>query len=70
MIAARSFSTVSRIAFQKESVAGSAFNAAKNSRNLGLKWKPTHGNSFRTFAEYRLKAANQSPLAIKLKAKK
>lgn len=70
MITTRSFSNVSRIAFHKESVAGSAFNAAKNSRSIGLKWKPTYGNSFRTFAEYRLKASNQSPLAVKLKAKK
>ncbi|KAG4409626.1 MAG: hypothetical protein M5F18_10710 [Asgard group archaeon] len=28
------------------------------------KWAPSHGNSFRTFAEYRLKVSNVSPLAI------
>lgn len=70
MITARSFSTVSRIAFQKESVVGSAFNAAENTRKVGLKWNATYGNSSRTFAEYRLKACNQSPLAVKLKARK
>lgn len=67
---ARSISTVSRLAFQKESVASTAFNVVKNSgRNGGLKWKPTNGHSFRTFAEYRLKAANQSPLALKMKTR-
>ncbi|KAK6199415.1 uncharacterized protein RJT21DRAFT_3214 [Scheffersomyces amazonensis] len=30
-----------------------------------LKWNPTDGNSFRSFAEYRLKVSNQSPLAVR-----
>ncbi|CAH2352491.1 hypothetical protein CLIB1423_07S00716 [[Candida] railenensis] len=32
------------------------------------KWAPTNGNSFRSFAEYRLQAVNQSPLAVRTKS--
>ncbi|CAI5759553.1 unnamed protein product [Candida verbasci] len=32
-----------------------------------VKWQPTNGNSFRSFAEYRLKVSNQSPLAVRSK---
>lgn len=48
--------------FKKESI-----NLVKRSNTLNkevrpFKWKPTDGNSFRSFAEYRLKVVNQSPL--------
>ncbi|CUM67217.1 uncharacterized protein PRCAT00004910001 [Priceomyces carsonii] len=40
---------------------------AKNVRSS--KWTPRNGNSFRSFAEYRLKVSQQSPLSVKSRAK-
>lgn len=63
----RSFSTVSKLAFKKESVAQFAKSAPAQSATLSYKWGPTQGKSFRSFAEYRLKVAQQSPLSVRSK---
>ncbi|KAK6463615.1 hypothetical protein DFJ63DRAFT_318679 [Scheffersomyces coipomensis] len=77
----RSFSTISRIQFESRSILNlyySSANAAKlvkpkleSSRNSNeptqIKWKPSNGDSFRSFAEYRLKVSNQSPLKVRAK---
>ncbi|ODV78998.1 uncharacterized protein CANTADRAFT_6193 [Suhomyces tanzawaensis NRRL Y-17324] len=77
----RSFSTVRTLRFQKESVshfikssktatpASTASVVAEGGVAPGPRWQPTHGNSFRSFAEYRLRLTNQSPLAIRSKEK-
>lgn len=39
-----------------------SFKHLSTSAVKAFKWKPTNGNSFRTFAEYRLKVVQQSPL--------
>lgn len=63
--------------FQKETVnqfnniikasTPASLNATRKAAVTPNKWQPTHGNSFRSFAEYRLKATNVSPLALKFK---
>jgi hypothetical protein len=75
----RSFSTVSKVLFNKKpstaynlinNAVGSASEAAMGAGSavenhdvsLSRRWRPTHGNSFRTFAEYRLKVVHQLPL--------
>ncbi|KAK6459379.1 uncharacterized protein RJT20DRAFT_124603 [Scheffersomyces xylosifermentans] len=69
----RAFSSINRLQFQKETAAqfikstktaSSAATPVAAARN-GTKWQPTNGNSFRSFAEYRLKITNQSPLAVR-----
>lgn len=66
----RSFSTFSRALFNKKpsaaynlvnNVAAAAENSSQTVAVPG-KWKPTHGDSFRSFAEYRLKVVHQLPL--------
>lgn len=68
---ARSFSTGTQLFFKKESVTqfNNVLKAASGKVSTPKKWQPTNGNSFRSFAEYRLKVTNQSPLAIKSKSK-
>ncbi|OBA21441.1 hypothetical protein METBIDRAFT_42309 [Metschnikowia bicuspidata var. bicuspidata NRRL YB-4993] len=64
----RTFSTTAFNAFKKESVA--QFNNLVKPQPAAKKWQPTAGNSFRSFAEYRLRAVNQSPLKLRSIAKK
>lgn len=64
----RAFSTFAAAAFKKESV--TQFSNVARAAAPPKKWQPTNGNSFRSFAEYRLKAVNQSPLKLRSKAKK
>lgn len=59
----RAFSTSARALFKKESVA--QFNNLIKAQASPKKWQPTTGNSFRSFAEYRLRAVNQSPLKVR-----
>lgn len=59
----RAFSTSAISAFKKDSV--QQFNNVAKAAATPKKWQPTTGNSFRSFAEYRLKAINQSPLKIR-----
>lgn len=59
----RAFSTSAVSAFKKESV--QQFNNLVKAAASPKKWQPTTGNSFRSFAEYRLKAVNQSPLKVR-----
>lgn len=59
----RAFSTSAVSAFKKESV--QQFKSISKAAAIPKKWQPTPGNSFRTFAEYRLKAVNQSPLNLR-----
>lgn len=59
----RSFSTSAFAAFKKESV--TQFNNLAKAAAVPKKWQPTAGNSFRSFAEYRLRAVNQSPLKVR-----
>lgn len=70
----RYFTTVSKRSFQKEATAQFIKTATRNLPNqvIGttatpVKWTPTHGHSFRSFAEYRLRVINLSPLG-KVKA--
>lgn len=53
----RNFSTAARVLFKETT-------KAKAQAALG-KWRPSKGDSFRLFAEYRLRAVNQSPLGRK-----
>ncbi|EGW35651.1 uncharacterized protein SPAPADRAFT_58857 [Spathaspora passalidarum NRRL Y-27907] len=71
----RSFSTSARLAFHND-VASQFMKATipkqiphniKQQVTNATKWQPTHGHSFRSFAEYRLKVSNNSPLAIRSK---
>ncbi|KAF8004014.1 hypothetical protein OXX80_002494 [Metschnikowia pulcherrima] len=64
----RNFSTTAAKAFKKESV--TQFSNLIKPRPAAKKWQPTAGNSFRSFAEYRLRAVNQSPLNLRSAAKK
>lgn len=64
----RAFSTSAVSAFKKESV--QQFNNVVKAAASPKKWQPTTGNSFRSFAEYRLKVVNQSPLRIRSLNKK
>lgn len=64
----RAFSTSAFAAFKNESV--TLFSNVARAAAPPKKWQPTKGNSFRSFAEYRLKAVNQSPLKLRSKAKK
>ena len=59
----RAFSTSAISAFKKESV--QQFNNVAKAAAVPKKWQPTPGNSFRSFAEYRLRAVNQSPLNLR-----
>jgi len=52
----RSIASVSKLNF--------ASNAVKQTP-VARKWQPTSGNSFRSFAEYRLKVVQQDPLAVR-----
>lgn len=45
-----------------ESATGLGSSVENQAVSLTGRWKPTHGNSFRTFAEYRLKVVHQLPL--------
>lgn len=70
----RAFSTAAKVSFRKESVT-QFNNIIKNSSPIAKaaapkKWTPTNGNSFRSFAEYRLKVTNQLPLNIRFKGRK
>ncbi|KAF7580189.1 putative signal recognition particle subunit [Clavispora lusitaniae] len=64
----RRFSTSAASAFKKESV--QQFSNLAKASATPKKWQPTAGNSFRSFAEYRLKVVNQSPLKLRSLAKK
>lgn len=64
----RRFSTSAISAFKKESV--QQFNTLVKASASPKKWQPTTGNSFRSFAEYRLKVVNQSPLKVRSIVKK
>lgn len=64
----RKFSTSAVSAFKKESV--QQFNNLVKASAAPKKWQPTTGDSFRSFAEYRLKVVNQSPLKIRSISKK
>ncbi|GEQ70389.1 hypothetical protein JCM33374_g4066 [Metschnikowia sp. JCM 33374] len=64
----RNFSTTAFSAFKKESV--TQFNNLVKPRPAAKKWQPSAGNSFRSFAEYRLRAVNQSPLKVRSAARK
>lgn len=59
----RAFSTSAVSAFKKDSV--QQFKRLSEAAAVPKKWQPTPGNSFRSFAEYRLKVVNQSPLKLK-----
>ena len=67
MIARRFVSTSRTLRFLKEA-ANLSPRLAKATSTTPSKWAPSNGNSFRTFAEYRLVVVNQSPLAIRNKA--
>lgn len=62
--AARAFSTTAANAFKKESVTQFSNLIKTKTKAAPKKWQPTAGNSFRSFAEYRLRAVNQSPLQL------
>lgn len=66
----RAFSTSAAAAFKKESVTQFSNVMKAATTAAPKKWQPSQGNSFRSFAEYRLKAVNQSPLTLRSKAKK
>lgn len=68
MYFSRGLSRTAIAAFKKESV--QQFNNVVKAAGpkMPAKWNPTHGNSFRSFAEYRLKVVNQSPLAVRSKS--
>lgn len=59
----RRLSTTAIATFKKESV--TKFSNLAKALAVPKKWQPTAGNSFRSFAEYRLKAVNQLPLTIR-----
>lgn len=69
----KQFTTVFKRSFQKKSATQFVKTARKDipanaallieSNTTPVRWTPTHGNSFRSFAEYRLRVTNQSPLA-------
>lgn len=59
----RRLSTTAYATFKKESV--TKFSNLVKALAVPKKWQPTTGNSFRSFAEYRLKAVNQLPLTIR-----
>ncbi|RLV91404.1 hypothetical protein JA1_003901 [Spathaspora sp. JA1] len=71
----RSYSVSARLAFHndiasqfmKATIPKQIPHSIKQQVTRGTKWQPTHGNSFRSFAEYRLKVTNNSPLAIRAK---
>ncbi|CAK7891481.1 hypothetical protein CAAN1_01S05358 [[Candida] anglica] len=67
-IAKRFISTTRVLKFQKEVPNWFPLNNPTTTNVAHKKWAPTNGNSFRSFAEYRLKAINQSPLAVRSKA--
>ncbi|EMG48326.1 hypothetical protein G210_1117 [Candida maltosa Xu316] len=62
-MSARNFSTSAFSLFQKAAIKKSIPTPTTTTRVVINKWTPSHGNSFRSFAEYRLKVTNQSPLA-------
>lgn len=45
-----------------EAAMGAGSAVENHDVSLSRRWRPTHGNSFRTFAEYRLKVVHQLPL--------
>lgn len=61
----RRLSTSAAASFKKESV--TQFNNLVKAAASPKKWQPTTGDSFRSFAEYRLKVVNQSPLVVRSK---
>ncbi|KAG7666253.1 uncharacterized protein J8A68_000206 [[Candida] subhashii] len=69
----RFFSTSAKRCFQKDTITSfmkpsipkQASHKMKATQASPSKWNPTNGNSFRSFAEYRLKATNQSPLGVR-----
>ncbi|KAG2731382.1 hypothetical protein G9P44_005798 [Scheffersomyces stipitis] len=67
----RTLTSLSALRFQKESAvqfiksSSTKTVTVPSSINPVSKWQPTHGNSFRSFAEYRVKIVNLSPLEIK-----
>lgn len=75
MISVRTFYSVARRLFQKEPVVqfiktkqtnlNGAVGIAGGSNGVASdRWQPKNDNSFRSFAEYRLRVTNQSPLAV------
>ncbi|KAG8203087.1 hypothetical protein MEM_03632 [Candida albicans L26] len=63
----RTFSQSTRTAFQKAAIKKSIPRPTTPGKIIVNKWQPSNGNSFRSFAEYRIKVTNQSPLAIAAK---
>ncbi|KAL6451577.1 LOW QUALITY PROTEIN: hypothetical protein SBY92_003229 [Candida maltosa Xu316] len=59
-MSARNFSTSAFSLFQKAAIKKSIPTPTTTTRVVINKWTPSHGNSFRSFAEY---LTNQSPLA-------
>jgi hypothetical protein len=75
MISVRTFYSVARRLFQKKPVVQfiksqqtnltAAVGIAGSSNGVvSDRWQPKNDNSFRSFAEYRLRVTNQSPLAV------
>ena len=63
----RKFSTAS-VAFRKNSV--TQFSNLDRALAVSKKWQPTTGNSFRSFAEYRIKVVKQLPFTVRSKRSK
>lgn len=65
----RAFSQSTKTSFQKAAIKKSIPRptTASAAKIIVNKWQPSNGNSFRSFAEYRIKVTNQSPLAIAAK---
>lgn len=65
----RFFSVSRTVSFETRGINWFPMNKYPTDVSIGQKkWAPTNGNSFRSFAEYRLQAVNQSPLAVRSKS--
>lgn len=61
----RFLSQTTKSSFQKNAIKKMIPQQQSATRSVVInKWAPSNGNTFRTFAEYRLKVSNVSPLAI------
>lgn len=65
----RFISTARTAHFKAQGINWFPLNKYPNSASASQKkWAPSNGDSFRSFAEYRLKVVNQSPLVVRSKS--